>query len=265
MQVPHRGTSARCAGWGAALEGPEGYRSAACPGCGLSGGRDVMAVVNIARRALLGKAAISHPKDRPKRIRTVLHEPVELFASLPVPTGHIRRMSDTRTATLPERRLQVPKGGLTREMRTAASPVEPFPCEAVDVEHGRAHPFAGALQPCGEGDRFSRAPSRRPEETLLAFLRRWNVASAGLRYLGSGRVAASAGVLRRALDTVKKPLSQKMNAKAPGVVLCSSQCKAVEVVDENMSRLSLVFLFEMQRLDDLSEQRVEVQLGRSCR
>lgn len=118
VQVPPRGTSARCAVCDTALERPEGYHSAACPECGLSGGRDVMAAVNIGKRGLLGKKIISRPKGRPKRIRTVLHEPVALSEDVALPVNHTPAMNSTRTTQLPERRLRVPKGGLTREMRS---------------------------------------------------------------------------------------------------------------------------------------------------
>ena len=117
VQVPPRGTSARCAGCDAVLERPEGYRSAACPACGLAGGRDVMAAVNIGKRGLLGREIISRPKGRAKRVRTVLHGPVVLSDDVALPVNHTRAMNPTRTAELPERRLRVPRGGLTREMR----------------------------------------------------------------------------------------------------------------------------------------------------
>ncbi|WP_407541910.1 zinc ribbon domain-containing protein (plasmid) [Deinococcus radiomollis] len=117
VQVPPRGASAWCAGCDAVLDRPEGYHSAACPACGLSGGRDVMAAVNIGKRGLLGKNIVSRPKGRPKRIRTVLHESVTLSDEVVMPMNHVRPMSPTRTDALPERRLRVPKGGLTREMR----------------------------------------------------------------------------------------------------------------------------------------------------
>lgn len=117
VQVPPRGTSARCAGCDAVLDRPEGYHSAACPMCGLSGGRDVMAAVNIGKRGLLRKETISRSKGRPKRIRTVLHKAVMLSDDVALPASLRRPMSPTRTDILPERRLRVPKGGLTREMR----------------------------------------------------------------------------------------------------------------------------------------------------
>ena len=76
-----------------------------------------MAAVNIGKRGLLGRGAVKRPKGRPKRIRTVLHEPVMLSNEAAVPVNSARSMNPTRTSVLPELRARVPKGGLTREMR----------------------------------------------------------------------------------------------------------------------------------------------------
>lgn len=65
VQVPARGTSAQCPGCHGLVKRPDGYDSAACEACGLTGNRDVVACVNIAKRALLGREQISRPRGRP--------------------------------------------------------------------------------------------------------------------------------------------------------------------------------------------------------
>ncbi|THF71549.1 hypothetical protein E7T06_02755 [Deinococcus sp. Arct2-2] len=124
VSVPPRGTSAQCAGCDAPLERPEGYHSAHCPACGLSGGRDVMAAVNIAKRAVLGSAEIKRPKGRAKRIRSALHDRVNVLNTKPVTPQLTAPLPPTRSAELPPRTQRIPKGGLSREMRLAWRKVE---------------------------------------------------------------------------------------------------------------------------------------------
>jgi hypothetical protein len=105
VQVPARGTSARCPGCDGKLARPDGYHSASCTFCGLTGNRDVVACVNIAKRALLGRAKIARPKGRPKRIREVLHQPVTVKSERePVPRKG--RQKPARSMVIPGQRVR---------------------------------------------------------------------------------------------------------------------------------------------------------------
>ncbi|MGY2894451.1 zinc ribbon domain-containing protein [Deinococcus sp. UYEF24] len=110
VQIPARGTSARCPGCNEHLSRPEGYHSAACTACGLTGNRDVVACVNIAKRALLGRAKIARPKGRPKRIREVLHEPVTVKSG-PKPVSRMSRQKPARTLLIPRQRVRRDRSG----------------------------------------------------------------------------------------------------------------------------------------------------------
>ena len=110
VQVPARGTSARCPGCDGVLGRPEGYHSAACDVCQLSGNRDVVACVNIAKRALLGRTKMKRPKGRPKRIREVLHEPVTVNAE-PRTSPRKSRQKPARSLLIPRQRVRRDRAG----------------------------------------------------------------------------------------------------------------------------------------------------------
>lgn len=110
VQVPARGTSARCPGCDGALERPEGYHSARCEPCNLSGNRDVVACVNIAKRGLLGRTRIARPKGRPKRIRVTLHVPVTVKAERK-PVSRTIRQKRTRSMLIPGQRVRRDRAG----------------------------------------------------------------------------------------------------------------------------------------------------------
>jgi hypothetical protein len=110
VQVPARGTSARCPGCDAAVTRPGGYHSAACEPCFLSGNRDVVACVNIAKRALLGRTKMKRPKGRPKRIREVLHEPVAVRAERKT-VSRKSRQKPTRSLLIPRQRVRRDRAG----------------------------------------------------------------------------------------------------------------------------------------------------------
>jgi hypothetical protein len=77
VMCPPRGTSARCPGCDTELARPDGYHSASCARCCINGaGRDQIAGQNIAKRVLLGKTRIKRPKNKPKRVTAVAHQPV---------------------------------------------------------------------------------------------------------------------------------------------------------------------------------------------
>jgi hypothetical protein len=110
VQVPARGTSAQCPGCNGLVKRPDGYHSAACEACGLTGNRDVVACVNIAKRALLGREQISRPRGRPARVKTVLHEAVQVRpGELRLPRRAAERA--TRSWIIPPRRIRTDRAG----------------------------------------------------------------------------------------------------------------------------------------------------------
>nr|WP_245348365.1 transposase [Paeniglutamicibacter psychrophenolicus] len=78
IEVPARGTSARCPGCDAELTRPGGYHRARCRACGLEGNRDQVAAVNIAKRAIAGQDTLtSDRKTGRKRIKKAVHARVK--------------------------------------------------------------------------------------------------------------------------------------------------------------------------------------------
>ncbi|GAA1867539.1 hypothetical protein GCM10009715_13440 [Paeniglutamicibacter psychrophenolicus] len=134
IEVPARGTSARCPGCDAELTRPGGYHRACCRSCGLQGNRDQVAAVNIAKRAIAGQDSLTvDRKTGRKHIRKAVHAPVKRVrcpknASTPRRTRHKRVRNSvapvavkTATTFLPASQASVwdtnqPPG--TRERRT---------------------------------------------------------------------------------------------------------------------------------------------------
>lgn len=78
IEVPARGTSARCPGCDHELNRPGGYHSARCRPCGLEGNRDQIAAVNIAKRAITGQDGLkADRKTGRKRIKKAVHARVK--------------------------------------------------------------------------------------------------------------------------------------------------------------------------------------------
>lgn len=134
IEVPARGTSARCPGCDTELTRPGGYHRARCRSCGLQGNRDQVASVNIAKRAITGQDGLTvDRKTGRKHIRKAVHAPVKRVrpaknASTPRRTRHKRVRNSvapvavkTATTFLPASQASVwdtnqPPG--TRERRT---------------------------------------------------------------------------------------------------------------------------------------------------
>ncbi|WP_189093598.1 zinc ribbon domain-containing protein [Deinococcus ruber] len=113
VQVPARGTSAKCPCCDGPVSRPQGYHSAACTACGLTGNRDVVACVNIAKRALLGRNKMARPKGGVKRIRETLHAPVTVQTDtlLSRASRQPRRQKSTRSLVLPKPRIRRDRAG----------------------------------------------------------------------------------------------------------------------------------------------------------
>jgi hypothetical protein len=100
VMCPPRGTSARCPGCDGELARPHGHHSASCVPCGITNAnRDQIAGQNIAKRVLLGKTAIKRPKNKPKRVIAVAHEPVTKTRRKTTATPKQPRHKRTRRST----------------------------------------------------------------------------------------------------------------------------------------------------------------------
>ena len=97
---PPRGTSALCPSCNRELARPHGYHSASCLDCGINGAdRDQIAGQNIAKRVLLAKNRVNRPKNKPKRVTTVAHQPVSKTRHKTTATPQQRRHKRTRCTT----------------------------------------------------------------------------------------------------------------------------------------------------------------------
>jgi Putative transposase DNA-binding domain len=101
VMCPARGTSALCPSCDHELARPDGYHSATCPDCRINGAdRDQIAGQNIAKRVLLAKNRVKRPKNKPKRITTVRHQPVTKTREKITVTPRQRRHKRTLHTTL---------------------------------------------------------------------------------------------------------------------------------------------------------------------
>ena len=100
MTCPPRGTSALCPSCNGELARPHGYHSASCLDCGInSADRDQIAGQNIAKRVLLAKNRVKRPKNKPKRVTTVAHQPISKTRHKITATPQQRRYDGTRCTT----------------------------------------------------------------------------------------------------------------------------------------------------------------------
>jgi Putative transposase DNA-binding domain len=100
VMCPPRGTSALCPSCDRELARPHGYHSASCPDCRITGAdRDQIAGQNIAKRVLLARNRVKRPKNGPKRITTVAHQPISKTrrktTAIPEQRGHKRTRHTT--------------------------------------------------------------------------------------------------------------------------------------------------------------------------
>ena len=100
VMCPPRGTSALCPSCDRELMRPGGYHSASCPDCGINGAdRDQIAGQNIAKRVLLAKNRVKRPKNKPKRITSVAHQPIRKTRHRTTVIPPQRRHKRTRCTT----------------------------------------------------------------------------------------------------------------------------------------------------------------------
>ncbi len=100
VMCPPRGTSANCPSCDGELARPNGYHSATCTTCGINGAnRDQIACQNIAKRVLLAKTQVKRPKNKPKRVTAVAHQPVTKTRQKTTTTPKQRRHKRTRHTT----------------------------------------------------------------------------------------------------------------------------------------------------------------------
>jgi hypothetical protein len=104
IEVPARGTSARCPGCDTNVLRPRGYHSARCATCGwVNGNRDVVGGVNVGKRALLGKGHAKRQKGTTRlAVRVTEHAPVTRCRKKIGPTPSRPRHRRVRHTTSPE-------------------------------------------------------------------------------------------------------------------------------------------------------------------
>ena len=112
IEVPARGTSARCPGCDAELTRPGGYHQARCRLCGLEGNRDQVASVNIGKRAIAGQDSLmADRKTGRKRVQKAMHAPVKrMRRAKNVPTPRRTRHKRVRHSTPPAPAKTAPLG-----------------------------------------------------------------------------------------------------------------------------------------------------------
>jgi hypothetical protein len=104
IEVPARGTSARCPGCDTNVLRPRGYHSARCPQCGrVNGNRDTVGGVNVGKRALLGRDRAKRKKGTTRlAVRVTEHAPVTRCHKKIGPTPSRPRHRRVRHTTAPE-------------------------------------------------------------------------------------------------------------------------------------------------------------------
>lgn len=125
IEVPARGTSARCPGCDSDVLRPRGYHSAVCTQCRwVNGNRDTIGGVNVAKRALLGKRRAKRQKGTTRlTVRGVDHAPVtrsrQKVAPTPSRPPHRRVRHTTPTELINQRKLDKELAAARRQ-RSAA-------------------------------------------------------------------------------------------------------------------------------------------------
>ena len=103
IEVPARGTSARCPGCDAQLARTGGYHHARCQPCGLEGNRDQIASVNIGKRVIAGQDGLtSDRRTGRKRVRQAAHARVRrVRRAKGAPTPRWTRRKRVRNSVAP--------------------------------------------------------------------------------------------------------------------------------------------------------------------
>ncbi|MEV6659308.1 zinc ribbon domain-containing protein [Nocardia fluminea] len=86
VSVPARGSSALCPGCDKPLSRPGGYHRAWCVNCEVSGDRDHVAAVNLAKRGLLGRGTALRKRGQNPQVRNIEHVPVRRCRDKTSPT-----------------------------------------------------------------------------------------------------------------------------------------------------------------------------------
>lgn len=111
IEVPARGTSARCPSCDTNVLRPRGYHSARCPQCGwVNGNRDMVGGVNVGKRALLGKEHAKRKKGTARlAVRITEHAPVtrchKKIGPTPARPRHRRVRHTTAVELIAEKKL----------------------------------------------------------------------------------------------------------------------------------------------------------------
>lgn len=111
IEVPARGTSARCPSCDTNVLRPRGYHSAHCPQCGwVNGNRDMVGGVNVGKRALLGKDRAKRKKGTARlAVRVTEHAPVtrchKKIGPTPARPRHRRVRHTTAVELIAEKKL----------------------------------------------------------------------------------------------------------------------------------------------------------------
>jgi len=161
VQVPARGTSSRCIGCDGEVQRPAGHFSAECPACELGGDRDIWAAVNIAKRALAGRAVglISRPWGRGKRVKKVLHQAVEVRPRKRRPASPRRKVHPTRTLSLPPRKVKRDaSGNVVQQKVLPARASLRAGVERVALGHASSSVQDSSASTASPGSRLRRAP-----------------------------------------------------------------------------------------------------------
>ncbi|MGW0177401.1 zinc ribbon domain-containing protein [Rhodococcus sp. NPDC003322] len=142
--VPARGSSALCPSCNEPLTRPGGYHTAWCERCTLGGNRDHVAAVNIAKRALLGRAKTTRRRGQPPAVKDAAHAPVRKCRDKTQATPPQPRHRRVRHSTqAPPTRAEVKPGNEIPAPRASVwDTVKPVPPQNDTSSRGTREPHA---------------------------------------------------------------------------------------------------------------------------